>query len=581
MRDWTSDYDKWMDASHLDLELRQELEEISKDKELLEDSFYKTLEFGTGGMRGEIGPGPNRMNRYTVRKASLGLAQYILEAGEEAQARGVVIAYDSRHFSQAFAYEAAQTISNKGIQTYVFESLRPTPELSFAVRYLNAFSGIVITASHNPPQYNGYKVYNETGGQLPPKEADQVIQFVNAIENELAIEIGDVEALKNKGLLKVIGEEVDQAYQNQLTSIQQNPDVYSQVGGDLSIVYTPLHGTGYQPVLQGFKNWGVPNVKVVSEQASPDPNFPTVKLPNPEEHDAFKLAIEEGQKRHADLLLATDPDADRVGVAVKNHEEDYVVLTGNQTGALLLHYILTQKKKKGTLPENGVILKTIVTSELGRTIADHFGLTTIDTLTGFKFIGEKIEEYNQSGTHSFLFGYEESYGYLIGDFVRDKDAVQACLLATEAAAFYKLKGMSLYDALLEIFETYGYYQEGLSSITLKGIEGTETISRILDDFRENPPKEMAGQAVTIIEDYQTSVRTSMESGQKETIDLPKSNVLKFKLADDTWFCLRPSGTEPKIKFYYGVKGSSLKNAAASLEAVQEGVMSRVNQLVTS
>ncbi len=578
MADWSQAYKKWAEAKDLEPNLKAELEEMAGNEKVLEDSFYKALEFGTGGMRGEIGPGPNRMNVYTVRKASLGLAHYILKAGEDAVSRGVVIAYDSRHFSQTFAYEAARTISNLGIQTYVFESLRPTPELSFAVRELKAFSGIVVTASHNPPQYNGYKVYNYTGGQLPPAEADQVIDWVNQVDNELEIEVGDVEALKANGLIKVIGDTIDEAYQAQLKTIQQNPEAIAEVGEDLSIIYTPLHGTGYRPVVEGLKNWGFKKVAVVEAQAEPDPNFSTVQSPNPEEHEAFELAIEEGKKRQADLLMATDPDADRVGLAVKNESGDYVVLTGNQTGAILLHYLLTQKKEKGALPQNGVVLKTIVTSEIGRKVAEHFGLTTIDTLTGFKFIGEKIQEFNLSGAHQFLFGYEESYGYLIGDFVRDKDAVQACLLAAEAAAYYKLQGKSLYDALLDVFEIYGYYQEGLSSMTLKGIEGTQKIAQILEGFRATPPTMVDGKTVSVIEDYQTSVRKTTD-GSEEAIDLPKSNVLKFKLEDGSWFCLRPSGTEPKIKFYYGVNGSSLQEATDQLASLKEGVMGLVNELI--
>ncbi|WEG12150.1 phospho-sugar mutase [Pullulanibacillus sp. KACC 23026] len=578
MTEWTNAYQKWVSAEHLDPALKEQLEALAGNESLLEDSFYKALEFGTGGMRGEIGPGTNRINIYTVRKASEGLARYIVESGEEAIKRGVVIAYDSRHFSPEFAYEAAQTISNHGIQTYVFESLRPTPELSFAVRYLNAFSGIVVTASHNPPQYNGYKVYNETGGQLPPAEADRVIYFVNQVEDELAVEVGNLEALKEKGLLKVVGEEIDQAYQEQLKSIQQNPSVIDEVGDELKIVYTPLHGTGYKPVTEGLKNWGFKNVTVVKEQAVPDANFSTVKSPNPEEHEAFTLAIKEGKKHDADLLLATDPDADRVGLAVKNHEGEYIVLTGNQTGGLLLHYILSQKKEKGTLPENGIVLKTIVTSELGRTVASRFGIPTVDTLTGFKFIGEKIQEYNETGAHQFLFGYEESYGYLIGDFVRDKDAVQACLLAAEAAAYYKLQGKSLYDALLEVFDLYGYYQEGLTSMTLKGIEGNAQISRILQSFRDNPPTAVVGKQVRVMEDYKTSVRSDFSAAKEELIDLPKSNVLKFILEDNSWFCLRPSGTEPKIKFYYGVTGTSLDDAVTKLETLKEVVMGLVNQI---
>ena len=579
MSDWKLTYKKWLEAETLDPGLKNDLEAMGNDEALLEDSFYKPLEFGTGGMRGEIGPGTNRMNLYTVRKASEGLARYILAAGSEASSRGVAIAYDSRHFSQDFAYVAAQTISSHGIQTYVFESLRPTPELSFAVRKLNAFSGIVVTASHNPPQYNGYKVYNETGGQLPPAEANQLIDWVNQVDNELEMEVTTLDDLKGQGLIKVIGKEIDEAYQAELKTIQQNPEAIREIGDNLSIVYTPLHGTGYKPVVDGLKNWGFKNVTVVASQAEPDPNFSTVKLPNPEEHEAFELAIEEAKKHGADVILGTDPDADRVGVVVKNHAGDYTVLTGNQTGAILLHYLLTQKKQRGELPENGIVLKTIVTSEIGRAIAERFNLPTVDTLTGFKFIGEKIQEYEVSGAHQFLFGYEESYGYLIGDFVRDKDAVQACLLAAEAAAFYKLQGKSLYDALLDIFETYGYYQEGLASLTLKGIEGAQTIARILEDFRQTPPQEIGGIRVAAVEDYQASKKLNVETGVETEIDLPKSNVLKFQLVDGSWCCLRPSGTEPKVKFYFGVKGHSLDDAESKLQLLKNSLMDRVNQMV--
>ncbi|GGH84474.1 phosphoglucomutase [Pullulanibacillus pueri] len=576
---WKSAYDKWKNYSELEADLREQLEQLSGDDALLEDSFYKELEFGTGGMRGELGPGTNRMNIYTVRKASEGLAQYILSQGEEAKFKGCVIAYDSRHRSPQFAMEAAKTMGKYGIQTYVFESLRPTPELSFAVRYLQAKAGIVITASHNPPQYNGYKVYNEDGGQLPPVQAEQVIQYVNQVENELTVSVADETELKDKGLLTMLGETVDRAYQEQLKTICVHPEVIQKAADDLKIVYTPLHGTGYHPVVEGMNNWGFKHVSVVAAQAEPDANFSTVKLPNPEEHEAFALAIEYGRQQNADLLLATDPDADRVGVAVKNKEGEYVVLTGNQTGAILLHYLLTQKKAKGQLPNNGVVLKTIVTSELGRTIAESFGMTAVDTLTGFKFIGEKIREYEQSGEHTYLFGYEESYGYLIGDFARDKDAVQACLLAAEVAAFYKLRGKTLYDGLEEVFETYGYYREGLESLTLKGISGSEQIQTILNSFRSEPPTEMVGSKVTVIEDYKVQERIRVESKRKESIELPSSNVLKYILADGSWFCLRPSGTEPKIKFYFGVKADNDQESRERLQQLQKGVMARVNQVL--
>lgn len=577
--DWKSTYQRWLAAEDLDPTLKAQLDQMANDPSQLEDCFYKNLTFGTGGMRGELGPGTNRLNIYTVRKASEGLAQYILSKGESAVKDGVVIACDSRYHSQEFAYEAAATISQHGIQTHVFESLRPTPELSFAVRYLNAFSGIVITASHNPPQYNGYKVYNQEGGQLPPDEANEVIEYVNGVKDELAVTAGDIENLKVQGLLTVIGDTIDRAYQDQLETISMNPDIIKEMTDDLKIVFTPLHGTAYHPVTQGLARWGFNNVTVVKEQAEPDPEFSTVDLPNPEEHQAFKYAISEGQNNNADVLLATDPDADRVGVAVKNNEGEYTVLTGNQTGAVLLHYVLTQKQTKGALPDNGIVLKTIVTSEIGRDIAASYNIQTVDTLTGFKFIGEKIGQYEKDQSHQFLFGYEESYGYLIGDFVRDKDAVQACLMAAEAAAFYKQQGMTLYDALMAIYEQYGYYQEGLESLTLKGKEGSERIDNILSEFRSEPPKVVAGQTVEVIEDYQSSKRQLVSSGTIETIDLPKSNVLKYKLTDGSWFCLRPSGTEPKIKFYFGVKGPNLQVAQDQLQAVKGSVMASVDAIL--
>lgn len=549
---WRTSYERWRNKENLDSELKALLLEAEGNEKELEDCFYKKLEFGTAGMRGEIGPGPNRMNVYTVRKASAGLAAYIGANGGEAKKRGVVIAYDSRHKSPEFAMEAAKTLAENGVQTYVFDELRPTPELSFAVRELNAFAGIVITASHNPPEYNGYKVYGEDGAQLPPADADKLTGYVNAIENELEIEAGDEAALTEKGLIKIIGEEIDQAYLDKLTSISVNPDLAKET--EVKVIFTPLHGTANKSVRRGLKALGYEHVTVVPEQELPDPDFSTVSSPNPEEHAAFEYAIRLGEENGADILIGTDPDADRLGVAVKDQEGRYVVLTGNQTGALLLHYLLSQKQQKGMLPDNGVVLKTIVTSEMGRDIAASFGLDTIDTLTGFKFIGEKIKQFEASGEYAFQFGYEESYGYLIGDFARDKDAVQAALLAVEVCAFYKKQGKSLYDGLLELYKSFGFYREGLKSLTLKGKEGAEQIAAILSTFREQPPLSIAGKDVVSAEDYLTGKRTLLKENKRETIDLPKSNVLKYFLEDGSWFCLRPSGTEPKVKFYFAVKG---------------------------
>lgn len=572
---WKQEFDRWLSYAQLDAELKEQLENMKQDEKKIEDSFYKNLEFGTGGMRGELGAGTNRLNVYTVRKATKGLASFIEKLGEEAKKRGVVVAYDSRHKSPEFAMEVAATLGARGITTYVFESLRPTPVLSFAVRHLHTVSGIVLTASHNPPEYNGYKVYGEDGGQLPPKEADELISYVNAVEDELTVEVADVEQLKADGLLHIIGQEVDDAYAAELNNVIINKEMVQKVGKDLKIVFTPLHGTSNISVRRGLKEVGFTDVTVVKEQELPDPNFSTVKSPNPEEHAAFEYAIRDGEKVGADVLIATDPDADRLGVAVRNHNGEFQVLTGNQTGALMLDYLLSQKKENGTLPENGVVLKTIVTSEIGRTIAKAYGLDTVDTLTGFKFIGEKIRQYEESGQYEFQFGYEESYGYLIRPFCRDKDAVQSVLFACEVAEYYKSQGKTLYDGLLEVFEKYGFFREDLVSLTLKGKDGAEQIQEMMATFRENPPKEVAGLTVVAVEDYKASIVTSLQDGHKEEIHLPKSNVLKYQLEDGSWFCLRPSGTEPKIKFYFGVQDSSLQNSEQKLLTIKEDIMNRL------
>lgn len=577
--DWKKEYKKWSEYSSLDKELKEQLSLISNDDSSIEEYFYKELEFGTGGMRGELGPGTNRLNIYMIRKATEGLAQYIEEQGEEAKQRGVAVAYDSRHKSPEFALEVAKTLGAHGIKSFVFEGLRPTPVLSFAVRHLNAFAGIVNTASHNPPEYNGYKVYGPDGGQIPPAMADQLIQYVNGVENELTVEVAEEKEILASGLLTYIGEEVDAAYQEELLTIRENQKVIEEVADSLKIVFTPLHGTANIPVREGLKNFGFNNVTVVKEQELPDPDFSTVKSPNPEEHEAFELAIQYGEREDADILMGTDPDTDRLGVAVKNAIGQYEVLTGNQMGALMLHYLLTQKKEQGTLPENGIVIKTIVTSEIGRVIAESFGIPTLDTLTGFKFIGEKIQEYEESGEYSFLFGYEESYGYLIGDFVRDKDAVQAAIFAAETAAYYKAQGKSLYDGLQEIFEQYGYFKESLQSLTLKGKAGSEKIAEILKTFRENPPTEVAGLKVVSVEDYHTSEKHNLLNDTVEAIDLPKSNVIKYFLEDNSWFCVRPSGTEPKAKFYFSVKGESPEDSSHKLEELQSAVMNIVQEML--
>lgn len=577
---WRDKVDCWISHETLDQELRDLLIEKLHDNIFLEDSFYKNLEFGTGGMRGEIGPGTNRMNIYTVRKAAEGLSQYILEHGKEAQEKGIAIAYDCRHKSQEFALEVAKTVGKHNIKVYLFNELCPTPELSFAVRYLNTFVGVVITASHNPPQYNGFKVYGEDGGQIPPLAANKITHYIDSIDNELAIKVANEKALLDRGLLTYIGKEIDNAYIKKLKTIQFNRKLINKVGNDLRIVFTPLHGAGNKLICEGLKAFGFKKVTLVKEQTLPDPNFSTVKSPNPEEHDAFKMAIKYGKEVNADLLIGTDPDADRLGVAVKNFNDDYIVLTGNQLGALMLHYLLSQKKEKGDLPTNGAVIKTIVTSEMGSNIATDFGVTTINTLTGFKFIGEKIKEFTKTKEYEFQFGYEESYGFLINDFVRDKDAIQSAVFIAEVAAYYKEQGKTLYEGMVELFNKYGFYKEALQSLTLKGKEGQRNITYILNSFRDNPPKEIANIKIIYIEDYLTNKRIDLRTGQEINMPLPKSDVLKFYLANDSWFAIRPSGTEPKIKFYFAVKNSSLCESEKSLEFLQDYVMKKVKAIVS-
>ncbi|MBA9039355.1 phosphoglucomutase [Bacillus aryabhattai] len=568
---WKTEWKKWSTHKELPSELKKQMNEMSETEQ--EDAFYKQLEFGTGGMRGELGVGPNRMNIYTVRKVTAGLAAYIKENGTEAQKRGVVIAYDSRHGSAEFALEAAKTLGAHGIKSYVFEELRPTPELSFAVRYLRAYAGIMITASHNPAEYNGYKVYGEDGAQLPPKAADVIVTHMNKIENELLLEVKDERELLSQNLVNYIGENLDQVYLDYVKGLQ-----LKKAATNIHIVYTPLHGTGQKLVPQALQNAGFQHITIVDEQKNPDPNFSTVSSPNPEEAQAFQLAIQYGKERGTDLLLATDPDADRLGVAVRNNDGEYILLTGNQTGALLLHYMLSQKKEKGMLADNSVMLKTIVTSELGRAIAENYGVETVDTLTGFKYIAEKIEEYKREKNKTLQFGYEESYGYLIGDFVRDKDAVQAAMMIAEAADYYKQQEMMLYDGLIELYETYGYYKESLSSFTLKGKDGAEQISRIVNRFRKHPPAEIADAVVERIEDYQSRKRINLLTAQIETMDLPLSNVLKFWLQDGSWFAIRPSGTEPKVKFYFGVKQGTESESEERLKEVKASVIEMVESI---
>lgn len=548
-------YETWLFDPYFDDITRQELKEIRGNEKEIEDRFYKDLEFGTGGLRGIIGAGTNRMNKYTVRKATQGLANYIKRKGTEAMGKGVVIAYDSRHMSKEFSEEAALVLAANDIKAYVFEDLRPTPELSFAVRYLKAIAGIVITASHNPPAYNGYKVYGEDGAQVATKLAKDIMEEIQGIHDFYKSVSMDKEEALRGGLLQYIGEEIDNAYKEAVIGQSLRRKEIQQVGDEVKIVFTPLHGTGNIPIRGVLEEIGFKRVLVVPEQELPDPDFSTVSYPNPEEKAAFQLAIDLAKKEDAHLIIGTDPDCDRVGAVVKNNEGEYVVLTGNQTGALLVDYILSAMKEQNRIPANAAVIKTIVTSEMGATIAKSFGVDVFNTLTGFKYIGEKIKEYEETNEKTFIFGYEESYGYLSGTYARDKDAVVAAMLICEMAAYYFKKGMSLYEGLIELYEKYGYHLEDLKSITLAGKEGMEKIQNTMNAFRENSPAEIGGYQVKVVEDYLKQDK------------LPKENVLKFLLEKNTWVALRPSGTEPKLKIYCGVVENSLEKCRNKVDSL--------------
>lgn len=563
--------ESWLQDPLVDESTKQELRQLENDPKELEDRFYRDLEFGTGGLRGVIGAGSNRMNRYTVSRATQGFAQYILKAhaaeGNADNIRpSVVIAHDCRHFSPEFALEAALVLAGNGIVTKLFPSLRPTPQLSFSVRELGATGGIVVTASHNPPEYNGYKVYNATGGQLVPAEAVEVIENIQRVKSFAEVKRLSQEDAEAQGLLVWLGEAEDEAFADIVANTSVNRELMaSGAAQDLVVVFTPLHGTGNLPVRRALEIIGFTQVHIVGDQEQPDANFSTVKSPNPEEREAFTLAIELGKMVGADILIGTDPDADRMGAVVKSADGNYEILTGNQSGAILVHYILSQLQSTGKLPDNGAVVKTIVTSEMGAVIARHYGATVFNTLTGFKYIGEKMNEFEQSGEHTYLFGYEESYGYLAGNYARDKDAVVASTLICEAAAFYKQQGKTLIDVLNDLYEQFGYYRESLASRTLKGKDGLAQIGALMEDFRKNPPEQVAGTKVGEVLDYSVGLG-----------GLPKENVLKFLLEDGSWFCLRPSGTEPKIKFYFAVRGTSAEDAKSRIERMQEEVLSRVD-----
>lgn len=553
-------YQQWKNED-LPNYLKEELEQIAENFAAIEDRFYQYLSFGTGGMRGILGAGTNRMNIYTIRRVAEGLACYIDSQGESAKRRGVVIAYDTRHYSYEFALETACVLGAHGISSYLYKEPRPTPQLSFTVRALHAFAGVVITASHNPKQYNGFKVYGEDGAQLVPSAAKTIVDHMEKIEDIFAIEVASEDKLEKQGLLHWILEEYDEKYLANLLTLKNRQDL--ALG--LSIVYTPLHGTGFVPVTKGLEAFGFTNIHVVESQATQDGSFPTVAYPNPEEPAAFKLATELGEKVGADLLLATDPDADRLGVAVWNGEK-YELLTGNQLGALLLQYLLETKREQGALPEKGAMVKTIVTSEMGTAIAKKYNVKTFDTLTGFKYIAEKIAEFEKTGEYTFIFGYEESYGYLIKPFARDKDAVQVAIQVAEMAAHYATKGKKLSQVLEELYGEFGYYREALVSKVFEGKDGQEKMKAILDRLRKDLPKEVDGVPVVRVEDYWKSLAYLVD-GTTEPLTLPKENVLKFVLADDSWVTIRPSGTEPKCKFYFGVVKESREAAEESLESL--------------
>ena len=562
---YQDNFQKWLDFAELPDYLRKDLEGM--DEKTKEDAFYTNLEFGTAGMRGLIGAGTNRINIYVVRQATEGLARLIDEKGDEFKKRGVAIAYDSRHFSPEFAFESAAVLAKHGIKSYVFESLRPTPELSFAVRHLGTFAGIMITASHNPAPFNGYKVYGEDGGQMPPHDADALTDYIRAIENPFAIEVADVEAEKASGLIEVIGDAIDAEYLKEVKDVNINQKLIDEYGKDMKIVYTPLHGTGEMLARRALAQAGFDSVQVVEAQAVADPDFSTVKSPNPESQAAFALAEELGRKVGADVLVATDPDADRVGVEVLQKDGSYLNLSGNQIGAIMAKYILEAHKSAGTLPANAALCKSIVSTDLVTKIAESYGATMFNVLTGFKFIAEKIQEFEEKHNHTYMMGFEESFGYLIKPFVRDKDAIQAVLVVAELAAYYRSRGLTLADGIEEIYKEYGYFAEKTISVTLSGVDGAEQIKAIMAKFRNNAPKEWNATAITVVEDFKAQTATAAD-GTVTNLTTPPSDVLKYTLADGSWIAVRPSGTEPKIKFYIAVVGESNEDSQAKIANIE-------------
>ncbi len=575
MEEYLVKYEKWLNDPCFDENTKKELESIKGNDKEIEDRFYKDLEFGTAGLRGVIGAGTNRMNKYTVGKATQGLANFILKEGT--QNKGVAIAYDSRHMSKEFSEETALCLNANGIKTFVFESLRPVPELSFTVRKLGCTAGVMITASHNPPEYNGYKVYWDDGAQIVPPKDKQIIDEVNAITDFSTIKTMDKKEAVEKGLYVQIGKEVDDDFVNTLKSLVLNPDVIKKEQDDVTIVYTPLHGAGNVPVQRVLKELGFTHVYVVPEQEKPDGDFPTVSYPNPEDKKAFKLALELAEKVNADVVLATDPDSDRLGVYSKDENGEYVPYTGNMSALLIAEYELSQKKEKGLLPKNGAIITTIVSSNMTKDLAKEYGLTMFETLTGFKWIGEKIRQFEENNNnYMYEFGFEESYGCLISPHARDKDGISAVMALCEATAYYKSKGITLWEQMLNIYKKYGFYKEGQVSITLKGADGAEQIKAMMEKMRKNPPKKLGSYDVLEVRDYKEHTIVKAD-GTKGKTDLPTSNVLYYDLNDNSWCCVRPSGTEPKIKFYMGVKGKSMEEAEQKLEELTEAMKEYSNK----
>ncbi len=573
---WQDTYNTWKNQATLETSLKQELTAMAGDDSALEDAFYEPMEFGTAGMRGVLGPGINRMNIYTVRQATEGLARFMDTLPADVKERGVAISFDSRHHSEDFAHESTRVLGQHGIKSYVFESLRPTPELSFTVRHLHTYAGIMITASHNPKQYNGYKIYGEDGGQMPPKESDLITSYIRKVDDVFAIAVADEQQLLADKTETIIGDDVDQDYLAKVKEVTINQKLVDEVGKDMKLVFTPLHGTGRMLGEKALKNAGFKNFSVVKEQAVADPDFSTVKFPNPEFPEAFKMAIDLGKKEGADVLIAVDPDADRLGTAVRQPDGEYVLLTGNQIAAVLLHYILQANKDAGTLPKNAAAVKSIVSSEFATKVAASYGVTMINVLTGFKYIAEQIEHFEATGEHTYMFGFEESYGYLIKPFVHDKDAIQTTVLLAEVAAYYKQQGKNLYDGLQDLFKEYGYFREQTTSEEFDGVGGSDKIAALMTKFRSEAPTDFAGYAVQGTEDFQSQTE-SFADGHTAPIDLPQANVLKYHLEDGTWIAIRPSGTEPKIKFYIGTLGDTLDEANDKLAKFEAAIQAFIKE----